>query len=447
MEQYSSKINDINCILTIESDEAFVFPLNRLDSSSLYEYISKQKTNIRIYYDHPIFKKSFLSIKKILSWDFSIIKLSIEYYFNCLEDDYIHSFELSGDQLDWFFNPLDYYFRLKSNNGKMPEDLLYNSEIVKKYSFKFERQEIKVEVSFGEILKKGVLSDLQIHAQLKVMFNETNNFDFIYRVYLIIVKFINIVSYQTNFNHKKVELFGKSKSSEQSLKGYLKVKKYSVTPPDNHVSNLLRTWDPYIESLFELIVKDKNISVHHLPQDRYTIYKTRISRFSSIFAAFEVEFKKQYNNRVSDETKNNLLNIKDSFNKYLNERLTSSQSSDEKWFINEVKKRADQIGLSKGQSAKLKIAYEDNIEIFSNSFNFSKEKGFLFNQTMNKINKLRGLIVHENYIPSDIDNYEKHVLFIEILTLILFLRRLKMNSSEIEKVIGNIFMDNDHFMD
>ena len=313
--------------------------------------------------------------------------------------------------------------------------------------FKFEKQEIKLEISYGEILRKGVSSDLQIHAKLKVMFKESNDFDFIYRVYLIVVKFMNIVSYQTNFNHKRLEFFGKNKSTDHSLKGYLIVKKYNLTTPDNHISNLLRTWDPYIESLLDLIVKDNNISVQHLPHDRYIIYKTRVSRFSSIFAAFEVEFKKQYSERDAFNISSNLVELKKSFINYLKDKISSSLNDDEKWFFNEVKTRVDQIGSSLGQRAKIKFAYEKNIEVFKESFNFSNEKGFIFDQTMDKINKLRGFVIHENYVPNDIDDYEKPILFIEILTSILFLRRLNMNSSEIVNVIGNIFMDNHHFMD
>lgn len=328
----------------------------------------------------------------------------------------------------------------------MPEDLLYNSEIIKKYSFIFENQEITIEISFGEILKKGVLSDLQIHAKLKVNFKDSNDFDFIYRVYLIIVKFVNIVSYQINFNHKRVEILGKSKSSDQSYKGYLIVRNYNLTTPDNHVSNLLRTWDPYIESLLNLLVKDNNISIQHLPHDRYSLYKTLVSRFSSIFAAFEVEFKKQYKDiTFSDSIE--ISKIKNTFIKKLKDNLSKTQNANEKWFLNEVKNRVNQIGTSFGQRAKIKYAYEQNIEIFKDSFSFSEQKGFNFDQTMDKVNKLRGLIFHENYVPNDIDDYEKPILFIEILTMILFLRRLNMNSYEIEKVIGNIFMDNEHFMD
>ena len=137
MEQYYTKINNINCVMTIENNDVFILPLIRSDSRSVYEYFNKLRSNFKIYYDHPIFKKSFVNIKKIIAWDMPLIKLSIEYNIHCLEDDNINSFELSGDQLDWFFNPLVYYFSIKSENGKMPEDLLYNSEIVKKYKFKW----------------------------------------------------------------------------------------------------------------------------------------------------------------------------------------------------------------------------------------------------------------------------------------------------------------------
>lgn len=446
MEQFIVNINNINCVMTIEGNEVLILPFDRTDSFNLYQHFNKLKTNFKIHYEHPVFKKSFVNVKRIISWDIPLIKLLIEYKIFCLEDDIINSFEISGDQLDWFFNPLEYYFRIKTNNGKMPEDLLYNSEIIKRYSFIFENQEITIEISYGEILKKGVFSDLQIHAKLKVNFKDSNDFDFIYRVYLIIVRFVNIVSYQINFNHKRVEFLGKSKSSDQSHKGYLNVKNYNLTTPDNHVSNLLRTWDPYIEPLLNLLVKDNNISIQHLPHDRNSLYKTRITRFSSIFAAFEVEFKKLYKD-VTFSDSIEISKIKNTFVKKLKDNLSKTQNANEKWFLNEVKNRVDQIGTSFGQRAKIKYAYEQNIEIFKDSFSFSEQKGFKFDQTMDKVNKLRGLIFHENYVPNDIDDYEKPILFIEILTMILFLRRLNMNSYEIEKVIGNIFMDNEHFMD
>ena len=79
-------------------------------------------------------------------------------------------------------------------------DVLYHKEYADSWNVSFEGRNFLISLSYGNVLSKGVGSDLMLHPKLNVHFdNKTNDIYFVYRAYSIVIKFLQIIRYDLNF--------------------------------------------------------------------------------------------------------------------------------------------------------------------------------------------------------------------------------------------------------
>jgi hypothetical protein len=203
MQQGYLIFNGIESIYTIDDMNMFIIPTDKNEILTLFRYTSL--TNFLLEFSDEVNKKSVMYIRDVQPRIDNSIRCNPIFISKLIDNRRINSFEIIGDDIDEFFSPSRYFFNLHRESKLLPKELVYNKEIVDVYNFSYKEKSIAVSLSYGEILKKGIASDLKLHAKLSVAFPETDDIRLIYEIYLVIVRFYillcigsNITYYQSN---------------------------------------------------------------------------------------------------------------------------------------------------------------------------------------------------------------------------------------------------------
>lgn len=198
-----AKFKEIDCVFYEEKDAIRLISTNQ--STNLVKYINER--DLIFTYNRGVHKCTALIKKVDMTCDHNTIRLVPKYIYETIGDfKAIHGFNMVGDSLDDFFNPANYYL-LKHRNGEKIGNLVYEKENVDVWKIKFEDIDISISLSYGEILNKGRHSDMMLHPKLNINFSkDTNDFNFIYRAYRVVVKFLQLVRYDLDIGWYSMSL-------------------------------------------------------------------------------------------------------------------------------------------------------------------------------------------------------------------------------------------------
>lgn len=442
MQQGHLAFEGIECVYAKLDDSLIVTPKNESDVRAMFRYSTK--TKFILEYEQHIYKKSLVYIEKILPrMDYSFSFLT-KYTVNLLGDYEMNGFIITGDDIDVFFSPSRYFYEKKTNNETISE-LLYGKEEVNRFYFNYKEKTISVSLYYGEILKHGIASDLKLHPQLSIEFEKTKDINFIYEVYLIIIKFLQIVRYQKNYNLMPAEVIGITEKFPKSILGRLYVKPYRTKDYRKTSEIDYIYFEPFISQLLQLISDDESFSIRHLPLTESESYEYDVLRYLSVFSAFEYECNKKPEEYVytSDEL---LRNIKKDLMMTINLIRKSASNDKEKVFLDNARERVTQLGTQYGQEKKIINAYDSLQNIIHGSIQFLFPTGFNIKEVSSSLSKLRAKIAHDNLYRELTDKELLNIRFLDVLSYIMLLKRAGVDDCSIELIIGAVFHCNFKYM-
>ena len=438
---------ETDCIYIEENDCISIIPKDKDDIKKIRQNFNKQRF---FFYYTGTLGYNLAFIKRIQFEIDNKVKLYPYYTINQYHENSFVRFDMVGDVIDDFFKP-SYYFYDKSQLVCMDSiDIIYNSIIADKWSINFEGNIIHVTLSFGDILRKGIASDLKLHAKLSVEFQETKDTQYIYRIYNLMVRFFEIVRYDTNYGNLQVDLFCK-KQGEMFHNGQLY--DFSLGQKDFHKANHeieYKNYKSYIQQFLQFSADHLDYTLYHYPVNgiRYRGDHYTAIDYINIFSAFEAECHAKQEIYENINT-SNIQNIKDIMVTQLDEYPKNILTKEELKFLENAKNRILQLGTQYGQVMKVMNAYQVLHKVLDKSIEnifYLKEfrlKGHLQEKELKKIAnflvKERGKIAHGGFSGAFSDVDAQKIRFLEIITYAQLLKRIGLKETDIERVIGAVF--------
>lgn len=439
---------DTECIIVEESDGLYLIPKEKDDVKRIRPHFDDQ--NFVLRYSGGIGFDSVAFVDRIQHQMNHTIRIFPKYIINRCHVESFSGFEMTGEAIDDFFSPVRYFYDRPKADEKDKEDFFYNHEVADKWIIGIEGKTITITLSYGDILSHGTASDLKLHPKLTVEFEQTMDTQFVYRVYSCIVRFLQVIRYDTKCGKLSIKLFDcingrlsyngdlRDFSMDQNLfyKGVCEVE-YSC-------------YKPYIKRFLQFAADNTQYTFYHYPTEGLRFRGIHYSAvdYMNIFAAFEAECHANedlYEN--ADVTK--VQDIKDALVRQIESYPKEGLLKEEADFIKNAKDRVMQQGTQYGQQRKITNAYEVLRKALDGSIEnifYLPEfrlKGPLETRDLKLIAEFlagqRGAVAHGGFSGefSDVDAQKIH--FLEILTYAQMLKRVGLNDCDIERVIGAIF--------
>lgn len=437
-----------DCILLEENDGLYLIPKEKDDIQEIRPHFDDQDFLLR--YSGGIGFDSVAFIDRIQHQMNHTIRIFPKYIINRCHVESFSGFEMTGDAIDDFFSPVRYFYDRPKEDKKIKADFFYNHEVADKWLVSFEGKAITITLSYGDILSHGTASDLKLHPKLTVEFEQTKDTQFVYRVYSCIVRFLQVIRYDTKCGQLCTKLFDRingrlsyngdlrdfSMNQELFYKGVHEVE-YSC-------------YKPYIQRFLQFAADNAQYTFYHYPTEGLRFRGIHYSAvdYMNIFAAFEAECRADsdlYEN--ADTTK--VQAIKDALTEQIEKYPKKGLKKAETDFIKNARDRVMQLGTQYGQQRKITNAYavlhkalDGSIENIFYLPEF-RLKGPLKAKELRKIADFlagqRGAVAHGGFSGafSDVDAQKIH--FLEILTYAQLLKRAGLDDCEIERVVGAIF--------
>lgn len=440
-----SRFHGIDCIFRENESSITLIPSNPKDN--IIKYFTERDF---IFEYKGMVHNRIAFIEKIQSQMGHSINLIPKYVFEFIDDFSISGFEIYGGAIDDFFNPVNYFYP-KAHKGEQFGDVLYHKEYADSWNVSFEGRNFLISLSYGNVLSKGVGSDLMLHPKLNVHFdNKINDIYFVYRAYSIVIKFLQIIRYDLNFGRCKVELYNE--------KGHFKGRFYDFSQYSHNFTAKVYTnyqyLKEYVGKLMQFSSDNLSLSLTHLPCStmRFSEDDYNSAILVSLFGAFENEYKLSKNiygkadiskiQSIKSELASKIQDL------HSNRKLTR----EEKQFINMAKSRINNIGVEYGQTKKIQIVYETLIQAFQSSidgifyyFDKNTQKNILkgkLNRISSDLAVLRGKAAHGEILEKYSPIQAQEIKFLEILVYAQMLKRAGFDDSSIELIIGVVFMCN-----
>lgn len=439
---------DTECIFVEESDGIIIIPKDE-DSFNNFRPHFKDE-NFILKYCGYIENKSIAFIERVgLGPDYAI-KLFPKYIVRDYYDNSFTGFEMIGEVIDDFFSPSSYFYDRSKSGADMREDFIYHDEVATEWTVTFEGKSVSIALSYGGILYEGITSDLMLHPKLKISFEKTTDVQYVYRIYLFVVRFLQIVRYDTNYGKLQIDLYSE-RNGNLSYNGHLS----DMGIVQNHHLKRYngvgyRYYKPYIQRFLQFAADNPKYTFYHYPTKGIRFRGIHYSAvdYMNIFTAFESEChaKKDVYENVDAEK---VQTIKGSLMARLDEYPKENLQQEESEFLENAKSRILQLGTQFGQTQKIINAYhvlhnamDSSIENIFRLPSF-KLKGPLKDKELKKIAKFlvsqRGSIVHGGFSGSFSDADAQSLRFLEILTYAQLLKRVGLEDADIERVIGALF--------
>lgn len=294
-----------------------------------------------------------------------------------------------------------------------------------------------------------------LHPQLFLSFQPTNDYQFLFRVYTVIIRFMQLLQYNSNCGNCKVHLCG---NNPENNYGYLFDWAFIGETRSFYNEVQYRYLKAYIGNILQFSADNTNISLDFLPNADYrwnrTDYTPQI--LTSLFAAFESEYKAN-KNVYETEPVEDYSNLKKEIVQKIQECATSSKSDSEKEFLSRTRNTILNLGNQAGQTKKVKNV----LHVLHNALHSSAELLFIrgkigtkngfSEEEINRISKelvgLRALVSHEYSLSAFDDLQAEYIHFLEILVHAQMLKRAGISDAGIESIIGIVFHCNYKYMD
>ncbi len=244
----------IDCIYYENDGVIELIAKNDEQNKDLREYSFNR--NYIVEYDRFFIKKCHAYINDATAYFNSHMELRAKYIIETIANKDISHMQITGDDIDVFFNPAKYFFSFSKEGTEKVDDIVYSKTNADHWNINFEGESIEINLSYGNILRDGVRSDLKLHPILTLSFPPTTDIEWLYRIYRIVVKFLQIVLYKNTHGKFKIELC----STENGKPSYLgQLFDYADTPvnPEKELREI--NYNNYRASLKTPVQKRENM--------------------------------------------------------------------------------------------------------------------------------------------------------------------------------------------
>lgn len=439
---------DTDCILIEEENCISIIPKEKDDLKKIRSHFDDQ--DFVLNYTGTIGHDSIAFIERLQFAIDHTIKLYPYYIINRCHMNSFVGFELTGEVVDEFFSASRYFYDRSKSGNEDSVDFIYHREVADEWSIIFEGNPVSVTLSFGDILQRGIASDLKLHSKLTVKFGRTEDIQYLYRVYALIVRFLQIVRYDTKFGKLQIDLLGEE-HEKTFYNGYLRdfSLEQTVIYKGNHEVEY-GCYKPYIQRFLQFAADNPNYTFYHYPTDGIRFRGSHYSAvdYMNIFSAFESECHAEEDLYESVDT-SKVQTIKDTLVAQLDEYPKTGLTQDELNFLENARKRILQLGTQFGQTMKIVNAYQVLHEALDKSIEnifYLPEFRLKGPLQMKEIKKIagflagqRGKVAHGGFSGafSDVDAQKIH--FLEIITYAQLLKRVGLEDEDIERIVGAVF--------
>lgn len=98
------------------------------------------------------------------------VSLEVEMYFEFYSNVDIKSMVITSDAINFYINPAEYFYEYKKSGGYTELELLYKSEGIHDFVFTFKGIQIESKFVIGDILQRGIASDLKLNSKIRIKF-------------------------------------------------------------------------------------------------------------------------------------------------------------------------------------------------------------------------------------------------------------------------------------
>lgn len=378
----------------------------------------------------------------------NIIVLYPKYSFQGICQNEYSYLEISGDVVDDFFNPAREIYK---NPSYIDGYDYISKEISDKWEIDFEGSQITVELFYQNPFTFGLLGDQKIHPILRVRFPETQEFEYIYRVYSVIVRFLKLIRYDNGCGNLKVTLFLMQYGRPVAFGSLYDFT--VISQPFNEryfgVNNI--AFRQYIGKFLQFAANSSDFSFLHFPSENIRFFGKDFKFYDciSIFSAFESEYKANKNiyGKIDLEA---AKSIREKVVGKIKELKKEPLNDEEKKYVEEACSSVYQIRTQFGQKQKIVNAYNSLESALENQviniflreracFNTERWKAEI-NLITKKITELRNKYIHGDTTVTVNDNESEYIRFLEILTYSMLLKRMGFLDEEISNIVKTLFL-------
>lgn len=445
--------DNVDCVYTIDNAGIRLIPAQKEDIRKLNRHFDDQ--NFLFYYSDEVDRNCIAHIDRVEMNGGHSLHLFPKYLLRLFNTNPISSMLITGASIDEVFHPAGYYYTKHEAGKKNETDLTHDIEIADHWEITIDEKTVEVSLQYGGILHRGIASDMMLHPQLFATFPPTTDYQFMFKVYTVIIRFMQLLQYNSNCGKCKVYLRGNEPDYNS---GYLFDWAFIEEKRRFYNEVQYRYFKPYMRNILQFSADNTSISLDYLPNAEYrwnrTDYTPQI--LTSLFAAFESEYKANIR-AYETEPVEDYSNLKKEIIHKIQECTTSSMTDSEKEFLSKAGNTILNLGNQAGQTKKVKNV----LHVLHNALRSSAEhllirgkigtKNGFSEEEINRISKelvgLRALVSHEYSLSAFDDLQAEFIHFLEILVHAQMLKRAGINDTGIELIIGIVFHCNYKYME
>ena len=443
----------INCIFSLDKDAIKLIPTKEEDLRQLNGHFDDQHFLFR--YADGAEKNCIAYIDRTEMNMGPSISLFPKFSLRLLNFGPITSMQITGPSIDEIFHPAGYYYMKAISGEENLVDLAYKCETADAWTINLGDESIGISLQYGGILHHGIASDMMLHPKLVATFKPTTDSEFLFKIYTVVTRFLQLVQYNSNLGECRVYLTG---TEPEHNSGYLFDWPRIGIKRSFYNEIQYRYIQPYIQNMLQFSAENTDIALHFLPNAAYRWNRTDYSPqlLATLFAAFESEYKA---NKCAYETSQveDYSKIKENVIKKIHECSTSALLDYEKQFLFQAESFVQGLGYQVGQNRKVKNVLHVLAPAFCSSAEhlfirgrIGSKTGFTdeeINQIAKKLVGLRSQVSHEYSLSSFDDLQAEYIHFLEILVHAQMLKRAGIDDAGIELIIGIVFHCNFKYME
>lgn len=442
------KIWDIECTCYDNGDAIIAVPIDKEKTFSFSHFKDK---DFFVEYEGDV-GITICKIKRISTLDSHKLELKPKYILRKCINRTVHEIEITGDAIDDFFSSTSYFYnKIDGGNSKDKLDdfhLIYDNVVVDSWDISISNKQVKYSLVYGDILSRGLLGDSKLKPRIRIEFEDTTDYDYIFRLYQILINALKTIGHCDNIGTYKIEMFSLV-NGHKSFTCNLYDCSNNGDYYNKHIGPFsYPSYKKYVQRFLQFSADNIKCNTRHYPAHGFRRLEYSHLDFINIFNAFEEECHK-CKELYMESNSTKYKSIKMAINKKLDE-VVETKTDDEIKCLEAIKSYVGGYGNTIGQRMRIFNVFNIFKETLSNSidsilylYKYKYNKN-IDNELILKISKhlvedLRNGIFHGDFYEEFAELDNQCISFLEVLVYCQTLRRAKFNSEEIEEIIGAVF--------
>ena len=205
-------IKETECMYHISDNKFYIAPIKATEAEKLYRKVDNNELKcVELQKPYSSNSCDLIYFSKV-SFTLTGIVCYIEYFFELYSKSSLTGIRIISDQLTAFVNPAEHYYIQRHEENKFQRtDLLYGSDEIQEFEFNYKSKLIQGKIISGDILSRGIASDLKLNTRLDLRFTAFENILDLVDLCKIIRKTFQYVTYNQDVYFKSVEVFSEDK--------------------------------------------------------------------------------------------------------------------------------------------------------------------------------------------------------------------------------------------